>query len=94
MDGPGAIHRLIMAGGYQVVAKVETDDMEEAFELTNNIHSNWTDNEGVKAYGSDGHRSTSCGDLMLVGEEFYYVAMVGFTKVGRKVPVGQIPMAY
>lgn len=94
MDGPAAIHNLIMSGDYQVVAKVDTDDMEAAFELTNSIHNHWTENRGVEVYGTKERRSTSCGDLVLVGEEFYYVAAVGFTKVGRKVPVGQIPMAY
>lgn len=88
MKGKAAIHQLILADGYHRVAAVEADDLEKAYELTNNIDRPWPENEGVEAIGGR-FRSTSVGDLMLMGEDFYVVAGIGFEKIG-KVPVGAI----
>lgn len=49
---------------YELVAYVETDDKEKAFELTNHIHQEWWKNEGVKCLKEA--RSTSVGDVLEV----------------------------
>jgi len=49
---------------YELVAEVDTTDIEEAFRLTNNIEDAWTRNAEVKAQGSE-FRSTSCGDVVV-----------------------------
>lgn len=67
---------------YKLVAQVDTDSLGEAFQLTNHIESNWTENHGVRAYGG-GHRSSSVGDVfVLQNGEAHLVASVGFLKVG------------
>ena len=52
-----------------LVATVDTDDVDKAYELTNNIHSLWVENGGLIAHDHEnngrGHRSTSMGDLIV-----------------------------
>jgi hypothetical protein len=43
--------------GYELVAYVQTDKLDKAFELTNHIHQEWWKNEGVKCMKET--RSTS-----------------------------------
>ena len=81
----------------QLVAIVrETVDFEEAFELTNHIHSSWCGEDRdskVVVYNGNSHRSTSVGDFMISfdfslpdGEKFsdvFMVDSVGFVNVGK-----------
>jgi hypothetical protein len=70
----------IVLSGDGLVAEVETDDLNEAYRLTNHIDEPWWDNSGVKCYKQS--RSTSVGDFMLTSKgEWYQVASVGFEKV-------------
>ena len=62
------------------VAEVDSNDLEEAFELTNHIEHNWTENEEVTPLISN-PRSTSCGDIMEIDGKFYIVASCGFKKI-------------
>lgn len=55
---------------YKLVAEVDTDDKDVAFEKTNHTDHDWTSNPGVTPI-TDGvtnvfhqHRSTSVGDVM------------------------------
>ena len=74
---------------YGLVAEVFADKnyvadaaiLENAYALTNSIDDAWFDiNEDVlKAYGQ--FRSTSVGDLVLIGNNMYVVAMCGFEVV-------------
>ncbi len=48
------------------VASVDTNDPQEAFQLTNHIDSDWTKNPKVRALEGR-HRSTSVGDLIVEG---------------------------
>lgn len=67
---------------YAKVAEVATDSLGEAFQLTNHIESDWTENEGVGAIHG-GQRSSSVGDVfVLENGEAHLVASVGFLKVG------------
>ena len=71
------------------VAFVEVDpalsDMEKcekAFMLTNSINDAWGNNEGVtKLFGGDACRSTSTGDMVLVGTKKYMCDHVGWKEV-------------
>ena len=66
-------------GGPKTVAMVEVDKtltdrmkMEEAFKLTNNIENAWWYNEEVTPMFNGGTcRSTSVGDMVLVGNRKY-----------------------
>lgn len=66
---------------YDLVAVVDSDDLEEAWALTNHIDHDWTDNEKVWAL-TKAVRSSSVGDIFVVkGGGFYAVAGVGFKKL-------------
>ena len=74
---------------------VDTDDLTEvldrAFERTNTIDRDWTENEEVKVFESEFRRSTSVGDLIRVVHpglktnptkiSWHVVAPVGFDQV-------------
>jgi hypothetical protein len=47
----------------KIAALVDTDDLEKAFELTNNIDHPWPQNPGVTCVTAQ-PRSTSCGDAI------------------------------
>ena len=49
--------------GYVLVAEVDTNSKEKAFELTNTIDRGWWENEGVKCLVGQ-TRSTSVGDIV------------------------------
>lgn len=67
---------------YEVVAEVEGDDLDDAFQLTNHIDRPWNFNSGVTEVGLKKKRSTSVGDLMHTSNgKTYMVDKVGFTEV-------------
>ena len=61
------------------VAMVDTDDLEVAYELTNNINASWTTNDKVATHLTR-CRSTSVGDFMKHNDDVYVVAAFGFEK--------------
>jgi hypothetical protein len=64
---------------YQLVAELETESLEKAFELTNHISCAWWDNEGVKLVKQS--RSTSVGDIVITNEGTFLCDRVGWTKL-------------
>ena len=72
---------------YELVAEVATDNLDEAYHLTNSIEQGWWMNEKVNALFLDnGCRSTSMGDILLVCHDngsasAYIVAKFGFEKL-------------
>ena len=62
------------------VAEVDINDLETAFELTNNIDHPWTMNERVTPLKNN-PRSTSVGDVMKIDDHYYLVAAIGFTEI-------------
>lgn len=80
---------LLLAGRYNLVALVLTQDMDKAFEHTNSIDRGWYEPElalsrQIILGGAEGYRSTSVGDILYSAEdkEFYVVASFGFTALG------------
>ena len=66
------------------VAKELSDEekCEIAFKKTNTIEKAWWENEGVtKMFGGDACRSTSTGDMVLIGTKKYKCAFVGWELV-------------
>ena len=56
--------------------------LELAFRLTNSIEYAWWENEEVTPmFPEQGCRSTSVGDMVLVGTEKYVCASIGWKKV-------------
>ena len=64
-----------------LVAEVDTNDLDEAYRLTNNITNSWIINKGVKAVEGVQHRSTSVGDLLECNGKSYVVESVGFREL-------------
>lgn len=65
------------------VAEVDTDDLDEAYRLTNNIDQSWTLNEGVSSVAPE-LRSTSVGDVLLSNGEYLMVDTFGFKKLSAE----------
>ena len=73
---------------YSHVASVNTDDMDQAYMLTNHIHENWCAEledslTGGFVKGDGKHRSTSVGDIFVCKDGIYLVDRIGFTLVRR-----------
>ena len=76
---------------FPMVAELEVDSddltavLDRAFELTNTIDRDWTENEEVRVFKSEFRRSTSVGDLIRVihGSKvsWHVVAPFGFDQV-------------
>jgi hypothetical protein len=63
------------------VAIVEAEGLEEAWEATQHIHSDWTDGPKVKKIlGSKALRSSMVGDLFETPDGTFVVAGCGFTE--------------
>jgi hypothetical protein len=80
-----------------LVAEVATDNLNEAYQLTNTIDNSWWKNYGVKflgspEYGMKGCRSTSVGDVMELDGKFYQVDSVGFSSVQIKTDLRGYPI--
>jgi hypothetical protein len=70
-------------GLFECVAHVDTDDLNKAYELTNNIEAEWPTNAECRT--SLVHaRSTSVGDLLKKDGKFYLVDVAGFVELTRE----------
>jgi hypothetical protein len=68
-------------GRYTHVAVVATDDLDQAYELTNNIDKRWTDNIGVAPVDGHGKRSTDVGDVLELNGKFFVCASIGWDEI-------------
>lgn len=67
---------------YESVATIKTDDLEDAFELSNSIFSPWFTGRHVKTSGKDGYRSSCVGDIFRTKDgQYHIVSRFGFTKI-------------
>ena len=58
------------------------EKLETAFMKTNSINDGWWNNEGVtKMFGAATCRSTSAGDMVLIGKTKYKCEMTGWSEV-------------
>jgi hypothetical protein len=53
---------------YVMVAVVEGDSVDMAYQLTNHIDHAWWENAGVTLIGEPEHRSTSVGDVIVMDD--------------------------
>ena len=87
MAKPAVAEAAFMHGDHTFVATVETDDLNEAYRLTNHITESWQFNNGVTAVGEARTRakSSSVGDIFEVIEngrsKFHVVTMHGFEEL-------------
>jgi len=71
------------------VAIVDTDELEEAYQKTNNIDTPWVTNAKVMVNIRviNGTRSTSVGDFLLRDSILYVVGAVGFVQLSNAYDV-------
>ena len=67
----------------EVSKALSTDEkLEKAFMLTNSINDAWYNNKEItKMFDGDGCRSTSVGDMVLIGKEKYKCDSSGWSLV-------------
>jgi hypothetical protein len=70
-------------GHFECVARVETDSLDEAYALTQNIDEPWHRNANVSAT-SRNTRSTSVGDLVKKDGKYHVVESCGFKEITRE----------
>ena len=72
-----------VVGMIEVSSKLTTTEkLEKAFMMTNSVHDAWWNNEGVTPmFPEKGCRSTSVGDMILVGKEKYLCDSFGWSLV-------------
>lgn len=76
---------------YEVAGSMEFHDdtpvdeflLDTVFEKTNTIHAHWSENAGVKC-SKRSMRSTSVGDFILIGGDFYFVDFAGSKRLLRR----------
>ncbi len=70
---------------YEPVAFLEVASLGEAFEVSNHINSDWTENrQVVQLLGGKQLRSTSVGDMLETSEGLFVVAPLGFVPWSRE----------
>lgn len=70
---------MVKVASFQTDLPVE-DALEQAFCLTNHIDQPWQENPGITAEPGP-HASTSVGDVVVVDDEAYQCAPMGWTKL-------------
>ena len=75
---------------FTAVAEVQAETLEEVFERTQHIRSDWAQNEGVRPL-TEGRRSTSVGDVVIAPDGVAYRCdPVGWSRIPEKlVPLVQ-----
>jgi hypothetical protein len=86
-----AVTALWLAGGYEKVATVDTDDLEVAWALTNNVHTSWSMEPDAKVTVTAllpvingqtyGRKSSEVGDVFVLNGVRHVVASIGFRKL-------------
>ncbi len=67
---------------YVKVAVVQGENLDEVFRLTNTIDYDWQENEHVTpARPGQPERSTSVGDVIVLGDQAWMVDSAGFSEV-------------
>jgi hypothetical protein len=67
---------------YDVAGEVDTDNLDEVYELTNTITGPWWENAGVK--NAKPTRSTSVGDIVVTSKDVVFLVLpVGWQEIGK-----------
>lgn len=74
----------VFPDNFMLVAEVDSDDIDDAFRLTNHIDDDWWNNPGVKKCCEEKVRSTSTGDVVLTSDgSVFACCTLGWAKVGN-----------
>ena len=77
--------------GYEAVAVVNVNDLDEVYKLTQNLDNVWIENNAVfanlnastlqESNGKKAFRSSSVGDVFELNSKFYVICMEGFEEI-------------
>jgi hypothetical protein len=82
---------LFNEGYYYLVAKVDTNSLDHAWQQTNHIDDSWLKNNDVEEFILEA-RSSKVGDIMKDDDgKFHIVASVGFSQIADGAIKGQEP---
>lgn len=76
-----AVREALLLNEYESVAIIPTDDLDEAYRLTNHIDDDWTKNPDVTYVNVGPARSSSVGDILVRDGAYYLVEPWGFSIV-------------
>ena len=84
-DSPAVVRHSIDNCHMSLVAVVDSDNLDRAYQVTNHINESWEKNHDVKPYKPEGNRSTSVGDIFVRpdkngDEDVFIVANFGFER--------------
>lgn len=86
-DNAEAIARLLENDGYELVATMKAESLDDVFARSQNVDSAWIAAEGVHGMMAvlkrGGCRSTSIGDIIEVDGVLHMVDASGFTVVSK-----------
>lgn len=70
-------------GQYRVACDINSDQLRDAWQLTQNIEDSWaiSSNPMVISTGNMDRRSSMVGDIFEINGKKYVVAMVGYTEL-------------
>jgi hypothetical protein len=72
----------VRSADYVKVAEVEAENLDQVFLLTNTIDHDWQENDHVTpARPGQSERSTSTGDVIVMGDQAWIVESAGFSAV-------------
>ena len=76
----------------KVATLKDTNDLDDAYCLTNSIESGWYQNHGIEAHlsGAKSLRSTSVGDVIEKDGVFHVVCAMGFETLDATVALNHI----
>ena len=77
---PNEVPTDIDMNDYELVAEVNTNNKDVAFDLTQNMDESWSLNQNVTTKSEDA-RSTSVGDVVVYNGEFFIVDTYGWKSV-------------
>lgn len=78
-----AIKELLNTNMYRKVAEINTNDLEEAYKLSNSIDDYWGNNPEVTLF-NEKNKSSSIGDIFVQDNKAYVVATMGFEKLSTE----------
>lgn len=78
-----AIKELLNLSMYRKVAEIRTDDLEQAYKLSNSIDYYWGENAEVTLL-NEKNKSSSVGDIFVQDNKGYVVATMGFNELSQE----------
>lgn len=84
MPSQSLIKESVLLNEYKKIAKINTNDLNKAYELSNSIENYWGENKEVVLY-EERNRSSSIGDIFIKNDKVYFVNVLGFEQLSDEI---------